>query len=140
MTLEHLLGPSFNFRMSVGAQRVRREIGSRLRSVPARSTGPMGTKGERGKVCSTHLPPVLPTSSHCGHTAGLLSIGFLVSYAHSWKPGVPSLAHARGEPVLLRAWDLSSPFGAMNQSLANPSLQALLPTWYFSWPTIIHWT
>lgn len=52
MSKEHLLGPSFIFRIGLGAHRVRREMGSRLRSALARSRVAMGNQGKMGRVCS----------------------------------------------------------------------------------------
>lgn len=50
MPIEPLLGPSFIFRMGLGAHRVQREIGSRLRSVLTKSRVALGKKGTRSKV------------------------------------------------------------------------------------------
>lgn len=64
MTIKHLLGPRFTFRMGLGAHRVQSEMSFRLRSVPARSRVAMGRKRTKC-VLRIHQLCFLPPSSQC---------------------------------------------------------------------------
>lgn len=63
MTTEHILDPLFTFRMGLGAYRVQREMGSRLRSVLKRSRTVMCKKRKGAKsILCIHHPCFLPPS------------------------------------------------------------------------------